>query len=547
MNHPKNSKPPPSTTHAPLTRKQLLRLTQKQRANLKQHHIQQHAASRTYLDQARTNIRTNLKFLKGTAESNLKKNIRTIRRLFNGEEVWKDEVTTNESSKASSTNEFSNLQWENLPNAIKSNVQNNLTTLQNYLHKITNGIIPSPNLQDGTSSGSIATRLQQFYRIKSQQPVVMDNAWIVKNVLLALLPGAVIHVFCSYKQEEMKEFYAELEKKERERVFGSSGSNDDGGDVSPKNDNGSGSMGLSSVLVAEGGGTWDKLKMAVNDLFLGGVEDKVRVGVDGTATTLDSDRNSTPSREASPSLETSEKQNIVSEDASSDKDATIQALLERIQALEKQVGIEQHSQAFSTKYEMDRKNQPPMRNRRDDHMISQWRKLEEEKKENESKNHNESSTLQIVIDGAKHYWSTLDVDSLMEWVHNKLVDLADKLPFAQPDDETVTDAGKTAVTNSGESQNSTEVQPGANNAAVTSSRGGTNPIPSEKNECVDKDNGNAINQASDTDAQLNEDVTIENARDKAQGQGRWRKWWSRISPWQRKEESIESSRPEDNA
>ena len=94
-NHPKNTNPPhpslfnntsTSTTTTNdiklLTRKQLLRLTPKQRSNLHRHRLQQHKDSMSYLQQARTNVRSNLNYLGDTAGSNFKKNIKTIHRYY---------------------------------------------------------------------------------------------------------------------------------------------------------------------------------------------------------------------------------------------------------------------------------------------------------------------------------------------------------------------------------------------------------------------------------------------------------------------------------
>ena len=361
INHPKNSNPP---TYATLTRKQLLRLSQKQRANLKQYLRDEQKASQSYLDKARTNVRSNLKFLKGTAETNLKKNIRTMKRLFNGEEVWKENNTMKPSKHTTnSTVDFDSLQWSKLPTAIRTNIKNNVTTMQDWLHRVTDGVIPSPNMD--TSSSSVVTRLQKFHEMKQHQPLVMDNYWIAWNILLALLPGFMVHIYCLSKQDEMKEFYSELEKKERERISG--------GVISESSSDG---MGLSSVLVDEGGSVWDKVKMAINDLFLGGLDEKIHVvdGTDAGDLNLDTTEISSPSETVVSSQSTTASHQRTTThtssgkvDFTSDKDMTIETLFKRIQVLEEQAGIKQH---LSAQNETEQTNQSPLSKRRDNWMKS---------------------------------------------------------------------------------------------------------------------------------------------------------------------------------
>ena len=418
QNHPKNSSSPTTTR---LTRKQLLRLTAKQRANYKLQRIEEYKASRTYLDQARTNVRSNLKFLKGTAESNLKKNIQTIKRLFNGEEVWKEDVTVHETSKNIMEKNQESLEWGKLPNAIQSNFKHNVSTIQNWLHKITDGAIPSPNLSTSTSgSGSVATRIQQFHEMKAHQPLVMDNKWIAWNVLLALTPGFLVHLYCLSLQDEMKEYHARVEEKERERLQGpgASGRSSEGG------------MGLSSALVTEGGGFWDKVKIAVNDLFLADADEKVN----HKGASADDVGRSEPSESITPADETATitQQNDNSAtptDCSDDKDATIDVLLQRIQALEKQVGITKQPDPQQTKHEAEPVSRSPIRNRRDDYMRSLWRKKDEENKEQSKNDADESSTLQMLTDIINNL-RQFDSNVFIEWINIKCEELAKQLPFS---------------------------------------------------------------------------------------------------------------------
>jgi hypothetical protein len=54
-------------------------------------------------------------------------------------------------------------------------------------------------------AGSVANRIRAFHEMKQNQPLVMDNWWIGKNILIALLPGVLIHIYCLSLQDEMKE------------------------------------------------------------------------------------------------------------------------------------------------------------------------------------------------------------------------------------------------------------------------------------------------------------------------------------------------------
>ena len=507
INHPKNSTPP---THTHLTRKQLLRLSQKQRANLKHHLIEERKASITYLDQARTNVRANLKFIKGSAESNLKKNIHTIKRLFNGEYVWKDEVAK-EALKGTSDVEKAqeSLQWENLPSAIQSNVKNNISTLQNWLHKVTDGAIPSPNI-DKSASNSIANRIQKFHELKQNQSLVMDNKWIAWNVLLALTPGFMVHLYCLSLQDEMKEFYGELEKKERERLLGN-------GIVAGDGTTG---MGLSSALVSEGGSTWDKIKMAVNDLFFGGVDEKVRA-----ASSQDIDDKSTDTDQSLPNDQTLSKESTASINPNSertqltgslDKDATIETLLQRIQALEKQVGIEHQFKECTAHTQIESANESPIRNRRDDYIRSQW---QQQKTEEDIVPHKEeeSNSLQSIIENAKN-WIKLDTNLMVEQANNMCAELANSLPFWFRVVET-------------RSHNEAEIDLTNANAADSEEP----PVTECRDNSTQPDENNVDNGDL---AQSNEDDTND-FDDESKTRTRWHGWWHIILRRGKKSEQKE--------
>jgi len=231
-----------------------------------------------------------------------------------------------------------------------------------------------------------------------------------------------VHIYCLSKQDEMKEFYSELEKKERERISG--------GVISEGSSDG---MGLSSVLVDEGGSVWDKVKMAINDLFLGGLDETIHV-VDGTHAgdlNLDTTEISSPSETVVSSQSTTASHQRTTAhtssgkvDYTSDKDMTIETLFKRIQVLEEQAGIKQH---LSAQNETEQTNQSPLSKRRDNWMKSQWKK--EEKARIDPAEEDVSSILQRLISSVKS-WSQIDRSMTSEWLYAKGLELAGNLPFA---------------------------------------------------------------------------------------------------------------------
>ena len=434
-NHPKSTSPHHYNTTTPstneiklLTRKQLLRLTPKQRSNLYRHRLQQHKDSMSYLQQARTNVRSNLNYLGDTAGSNFKKNIEVIQRLFRGEEeeVWKDEIVEGtkqqqqqqqRSKQLKSQQEKDELDWERLPSEIKQNVQSNLVTVQNWLHKATDGMIPSPSLvhTDGTTTssssiigGSVATRVQEFHQAKQSRGLVMDRKWFAWNIALALLPGALIGLYLNYMQDEMKEYYIKLEEQERARILGPSAVVVDGNEGKEsqqeeqnRNKEQKG-MGISSAFVLEGGGVFEKVKMAVNDLFLEGVEERI-----GKVRDVEDDTTESHQQEEKEQSTTSASVPVHEEDASGNQtlsesetalDPAMKLLLQRIESLEKQLGIDskgsnnhlssdgqqqqqqQHQRENIDKYAKERPSrQSPLQSRRDASLASKWTKEEEVK------------------------------------------------------------------------------------------------------------------------------------------------------------------------
>ena len=421
-NHPKNTKPHPKFANIStsdiklLTRKQLRRLTPKQRSNLQRHRLQQHKDSISYLQQARINVRSNLNYLSDSAGNNFQKNIKTIQRLFRGEEeVWKEEVAEGskqqqqqqrlsshqKQSKLRQEEEDAGLDWERLPSELKQNVKSNLTTVQNWLHKATDGMIPSPSLINNTSSsssdveGSVATRVQQFHQAKQNNGLVMDKKWLTWNIALALLPGAMIGLYLNSLQDEMKEYYEKLEEQERARILGTPSSESSrrsrrGSQQEQQSNDEKNGMGISSAFVVESGGVIDKVKMAVNDLFLGGVEERIGKTRDDEN---DEDDTKQPSdlgpRAASNDERINESRKFQSPSDSEDDDVdpAMKMLLQRIESLEKQLGVENKgSNKLSnekgeqlqnyTNNDIKEKNkgQSPMQNRRDSSLATKWSK-----------------------------------------------------------------------------------------------------------------------------------------------------------------------------
>ena len=502
--HPKSTIP---ITHAPLTRKQLLRLTAKQRANIKTYQIEQHKASRSYLEQARSNVRSNIKFIKGTAESNLKKNIGFFKKLWKGEDVWKDETKIKDATK--DTSEKEPIHWERLPSAIQLNVQSNIATLQNYLHKFTDGAIPSPHLSTGTGISSIAIRLQKFNEAKKNQGLKMDNKWMAKNIALALLPGAMVGIYCKSKEEEMKKYYEGMEKREREKIFGASAAT--GSDVAASKDGEASGMGLSFALITEGGSVFDKVKMAVNDLFLGGMDEKIKMAKEAGDAGSDESVASENSNQATAEdvcIPDREADRTIPKD---DKDTTIETLLLRIQALEKQVGMNSNIESSPAE------NQSPIQKRREERLKGQWRKGEEEKKQPTESNGSLSlpSLIEIVVEWAKGMVLELFPRSLRVVVkqpesqaspdenaadtHHKLV--IKPIDETQPKDQIV-DVKETAI------------------SADTASKG----LAVVQNDTIN-------NQSEDPAATLSETENNES-------HGRLSRWWSRIRIRKRKEEQM---------
>ena len=240
-------------------------------------------------------------------------------------------------------------------------MQRNLSSFRNWIHNVTDGRIPTSSSTggDGTGGGgggggSVATRMWAFHEMKQKGSgaLVMDNWWIGKNVAVALLPGLLVHLYFWYLQDEMREYYSGAERMERERIMGATTVDADGDSPSNKDGEVGGSNeGIYSTLIPAGGGAWDRLRTVVEDLFLRGVERRISElkVARGRATEDDdeaSDQHATtpthsppnhPGIEISPS--TGGGRPIPESSSSVDVDPDVRLLIERVEALKRQLGI----------------------------------------------------------------------------------------------------------------------------------------------------------------------------------------------------------------
>ncbi|KAL7548893.1 hypothetical protein ACHAWF_012159 [Thalassiosira exigua] len=402
-NHPKNLTPP--SKNLTLTRKQILRLSPKQRELFYKQRLKEYRDSLSYLDKARINVRKNLKYLGDKADTNLKKNVKTMKRLLKGEEVWNDPEGPASKNQRLLSDLAKDIDWKRAPNEITANVRTNLATLQNWLHKTSNGLIPSSSYvgihgktSDAAKSGSVVTRVQQFHEMKQNNRLVMDSKWYWKNIAIALLPGTVLHLYFLSKQDEMKEYQAKLERMEREKVMGMVG-DASGHDLTGYPSRGSereSGGGISFALIPEEGSPWERLKMTVYDLFLGGANERINQHresqrqQEGGAGSKDA-----AAKFDSTSVSASDKP-ATAVTAKMD-DPTVQMLLERIRSLEKQLGKEEEGmlseedlrkqeevkrkKEHELNYEIKRLSQTPIQNRRDDMLRARWEEEESGKRD----------------------------------------------------------------------------------------------------------------------------------------------------------------------
>jgi len=447
----------------------------------------------------------------------------TIQRLFRGEEEVVVQLSSSnknqkqqhplksqqqQQQQQQQEKEEVGLDWERLPSELKQNVQSNIVTLQNWLHKATDGMIPSPSLvnNEGTSTSSsssnnsIATRVQQFHQAKQSSGLVMDRKWLAWNIALALSPGAMIGLYLYSMQDEMKEYYKKLEEQERARMLGPSLSSanvkgDESSSSSLQQQSSSNEekkgMGISSAFVLEGGGVLDKVKMAVNDLFLGGVEQRVGKAARGDVIEEEEDDDDDTTKQQPPttsaSTPTQDGVKLNTSTAANQSpcesddtllDPTMKVLLQRIESLEKQLGIEENNKGsnrliVSEQEQQQRQQreqreqqqhfdnyikertfrQSPMQNRRDSSLATKWSEEEQITKssrqkeeavdtsnnndESESTNDERSSSSSITlwkfVQGVKSLLDK-DVNSVQEMLRQKIGMLEDLLLTSKEDE-----------------------------------------------------------------------------------------------------------------
>jgi len=290
--------------------------------------------------------------------------------------------------------------------------------------------------------------------------------------------------------------------------------------------------------------------MAVNDLFLGGVDEKVKLAKGAPAPlNLNVEKSISPdalaSDKASPDnstadASTSEKSTISDSDAkekisTNATDVTIETLLQRIQDLEKRVGTnanketnqsteDQRHLPHNVQYQIDRIKQSPVQNRRDDFLAAKWRNQEEETKQAEE-NSSGNYGLQTIVETAKR-WLHMGNNSTVEWMNEKISELASKV--------------RIIIGNYGnEKLNSQDIPDretpkASDNPVVASNALGDEKIALEEpptDETVYAVPADSTKIPNESSAPANEKT-----------EGRLNRWWSNLS-WRRKKNTDDVDRP----
>jgi hypothetical protein len=340
--------------------------------------------------------------LKDTANvgANLENNIRTLKNLFLGKAKEGEEVVTRpqnkmRSSKAEDVVEEVGIDWERAPDEIKANIRSNLSILQNWIHKVTDGRIPLAATTNNASSssdnvaGSVANRIRAFHEMKQNQPLIMDNWWIGKNILIALLPGAVLHVYFLSLQDEMKVYFARYEQVEREKL--GLESHLDGGEEKK------GVSIISALKPNDEESAWDKMKNVVDDLLFGGAERRIHELQQQAAQQQSRTKNDDELKKAEQSQmkEVDESNNASTLNLNNSSTVNeikpdIQTLLSRIEALEKQLGnnnsngmtslsdneLRQRQEKERRRLERMQQHQSPIQNRRDASLRAKFNEID---------------------------------------------------------------------------------------------------------------------------------------------------------------------------
>ena len=252
----------------------------------------------------------------------------------------------------------------------------------------------------------------------------MDQKWWSVNIILALTPAALVALYCESQRGPMEEYFRSVREKERRRIMGEFGVNEEDEET--------------AMMMAK----MDKLDIGENEAkksFFDRFVDAAS-SLYAYATSLrrddgdenDSDGTTEPDTEGSTSDDTSPTINHVAAEASdtaasdvsvaaaSDAtvgpttDPSIAALIQRIEALEEQLGAKTATEEKNKRmrqhqlhYRLQRANQSGVQNRAEDRMIDEWRNEEKEKKRRQQADFDnagkppEFSLLEIIKENAR--------------------------------------------------------------------------------------------------------------------------------------------------
>jgi hypothetical protein len=286
----------------------------------------------------------------------------------------------------------------------------------------------------------------------------MDNWWIGKNILIALLPGVLIHIYCLSLQDEMKDYFARYEQVEREKL--GLGSRLDGGDEK-------GVSIISALKPNDEESAWEKMRNVVDDLLFGGAERRIhelqqQAAAQQQCRTKDDDE--LKKVEVSQVKEVDDSSNAGTpnlNDSSTVNDVTpdIQALLSRIEALEKQLGnnnnsngmtslsdneLRQRQEKERSRLERMQQQQSLIQNRRDASLRAKFNEIDSLRNNvqpiNEpDSNKNDTSYFQYLA----HFVSTETATKTMNQIRS-MIGLSEEVKI---DDHIVTMVGVDAVDN----------------------------------------------------------------------------------------------------
>jgi len=223
----------------------------------------------------------------------------------------------------------------------------------------------------------------------------MDEKWWTVNIILALIPAALVALYCESQRGPMEEYFRSVREKERLRIMGEFGVNEEDEET--------------AVMMAR----IDKLDIGEEEVkksFSDRVVDAAS-SLYTYATSLhnedgdenDSDESTEPDIEGSSSDDASQSPNHVAAESSdtaasgitaaaasgatATTDPSIATLIQRIEALEEQLGAKtateeknKRMRQHQLQYRLQRANQSGVQNRAEDRMIDEWRNDEKEKK-----------------------------------------------------------------------------------------------------------------------------------------------------------------------